>query len=287
MGLVTPGVPPPGPPPTPRAGTRRPLWLANTCSSVVCGVGPPCSFCGAFTGPFIEVEGLFTVLICIPCLAIRQASAGELLAFYDPGEPWLKWGCPIEGCGHRVIGPDELEGHTAAAHPRWVARYDLVRPYPDQLQAGRVPAWPRAIAGRPRGRGGLLYRPKLRQASLNCLAELSSASPSSAVTAASIARAPVRIAALSLTDASRLTSCSLPRSSDLAVGWACCGAESSPKTATRTLTARISPIRISPIMMSQARPVVDTGGCWRGGGAPHAALDPSGWRWSPVRWMRR
>jgi hypothetical protein len=102
-------------------------------------VGPHCSFCGTFTGPFSEVEGLFveglfTVLICIPCLAIRQAPAGELLAFYDPGEPWLKWGCPIQGCGHRVIGPDELEGHTAAEHPGWVARYDLLRPYPNQLQ---------------------------------------------------------------------------------------------------------------------------------------------------------
>ena len=57
-----------------------------------------------------------------------------LLAHHDPGEPWLKWGCPIQGCGHRVIGPDELEGHTAAEHPGWVARYDLLRPYPNQLQ---------------------------------------------------------------------------------------------------------------------------------------------------------
>ena len=29
-------------------------------------MGPHCSFCGTFTGPFSEVEGLFTVLICIP-----------------------------------------------------------------------------------------------------------------------------------------------------------------------------------------------------------------------------
>jgi hypothetical protein len=28
-------------------------------------MGPHCSFCGTFTGPFSEVEGLFTVLICI------------------------------------------------------------------------------------------------------------------------------------------------------------------------------------------------------------------------------
>ena len=37
-----------------------------------CGVrsGPRCSFCGTSTGPFSEIEGLFTVLICIPCLAV-------------------------------------------------------------------------------------------------------------------------------------------------------------------------------------------------------------------------
>jgi hypothetical protein len=34
--------------------------------------GPHCSFCGTFTGPFSQVEGLFTVLICIPWLEIRQ-----------------------------------------------------------------------------------------------------------------------------------------------------------------------------------------------------------------------
>ena len=34
--------------------------------------GPHCSFCGTFAGPFSQVEGLFTVLICIPCLEIRQ-----------------------------------------------------------------------------------------------------------------------------------------------------------------------------------------------------------------------
>jgi hypothetical protein len=36
-------------------------------------VGPRCSSCGTFTGPFSEVEGLFTVLICIPCLEVRLA----------------------------------------------------------------------------------------------------------------------------------------------------------------------------------------------------------------------
>jgi hypothetical protein len=45
-----------------------------------------------------------------------------------------KWGCPLEGCGHRVIGPWELEDHTAAEHPGWVAVYELLRPYPNQRQ---------------------------------------------------------------------------------------------------------------------------------------------------------
>ena len=97
-------------------------------------MGPHCSFCGTSTGPFSEVEGLFTVLMCRRCwAAMRPASLPELLAYHDPGEPWLKWGCPILGCGHRVMGPDELEAHTAE-HPGWNATYELLRLYPDQLQ---------------------------------------------------------------------------------------------------------------------------------------------------------
>jgi hypothetical protein len=51
-------------------------------------VGPHCSFRGTFTGPFSEVEGLFTVLICIPCLEVRQAKPDTLLGLQDPGQPW-------------------------------------------------------------------------------------------------------------------------------------------------------------------------------------------------------
>jgi hypothetical protein len=51
-----------------------------------CGVGPHCSFCGTFTGPFSEVEGLFTVLICIPCLEVRLARPDTLLGLHDPGQ---------------------------------------------------------------------------------------------------------------------------------------------------------------------------------------------------------
>ena len=57
-----------------------------------------------------------------------------LCVLSEPGEPWLKWGCPIQGCGHRVIIPHELEGHAAAEHPGWVARHELLQPYPNQLE---------------------------------------------------------------------------------------------------------------------------------------------------------
>jgi hypothetical protein len=99
-------------------------------------VGPHCSFCGSSTGPFREVEGVFTVLMCADCQAARSSSSRplELLADHDPGEPWLKWGCPLQGCGHRVIVPHDLEGHATAEHPGWTARYELVRPYPNQLE---------------------------------------------------------------------------------------------------------------------------------------------------------
>jgi hypothetical protein len=56
---------------------------------------------------------------------------GELLAHYDPGQPWYKWGCPLPGyCW--VIVPWDLEAHATVDHPGWVARYELVRPLPRQ-----------------------------------------------------------------------------------------------------------------------------------------------------------
>ena len=99
-----------------------------------CGVGPHCSFCGTVTGPFSEIEGLFTVRICIPCLEVRQARPDTLLGLHDPGQPWEQWGCPIDGCGRWVLGPWDLEGHTTAEHPGWTATYELLRPYPNQRQ---------------------------------------------------------------------------------------------------------------------------------------------------------
>jgi hypothetical protein len=98
------------------------------------GVGPHCSFCGTSTGPFQAVEVLFTVLMCARCQADRrQASPAEVLAGHDPGEPWLQLACPIQGCSHRVIGPWNWR-ITAAEPPGWVATYELLRPYPNQLQ---------------------------------------------------------------------------------------------------------------------------------------------------------
>jgi hypothetical protein len=74
------------------------------------------------------------VLICIPCLEVRLAQQGTLLGLYDPGQPWEKWGCPIESCGQWFLGPWDLEGHTAAEHLGWTASYQLLRPYPNQRQ---------------------------------------------------------------------------------------------------------------------------------------------------------
>ena len=51
----------------------------------VTGEGGHCSFCGATRGPFAKVEGLFTVLICIPCLEVRQAQPDTRLSLHDPG----------------------------------------------------------------------------------------------------------------------------------------------------------------------------------------------------------
>ena len=48
---------------------------------------PHCSFCGTVTGPFSEIEGLFTVLIRIPCLEVRLAQPDTLLGLHDPGQP--------------------------------------------------------------------------------------------------------------------------------------------------------------------------------------------------------
>jgi hypothetical protein len=72
-------------------------------------LGPHCSFCGTVTGPFSEIEGVFTVRICIPCLEVRQARPDTLLGLQDPGQPWEQWwGLPdrrLRPLGPRPLGP--------------------------------------------------------------------------------------------------------------------------------------------------------------------------------------
>jgi hypothetical protein len=117
-----------------RLRRRVPALAPHSVRSAPGGAGPDCSFCGTSTGPFSEIEGLFTVRICIPCLEVRQAQPDRMLGFHDPGQPWEQWGCPIDGCGRWFLGPWDLEGHTAAEHPGWTATYELLRPYPNQRQ---------------------------------------------------------------------------------------------------------------------------------------------------------
>ncbi len=95
-------------------------------------MGPHCSFCGTFTGPFSQVEGLFTVLICIPCLEVRLAQPDTWLGLHDPGQPWRKW----SNRRLRQVVPRPLvsRGAHRARAPGWTATYELLRPYPDQRQ---------------------------------------------------------------------------------------------------------------------------------------------------------
>jgi hypothetical protein len=67
-------------------------------------------------------------------LEVRQAQPDTLLALHDPGQLWLKWGCPIDGCGQWFLGPWDLAWHTTAERPGWTAPYQLLRPYPNQRQ---------------------------------------------------------------------------------------------------------------------------------------------------------
>ncbi len=84
--------------------------------------------------PFSEVESLFTVLLCIPCLEVRQTQPNTLQGFHDLGHPLERWGCLIECCGQWVIGLRDLEGHIAAQHPSWTATYELLRPYNQRIR---------------------------------------------------------------------------------------------------------------------------------------------------------
>jgi hypothetical protein len=99
-----------------------------------CGVGPHCSFCGTFTGPFSEIEGLFTVLICIPCLEVRLAQPDTLLGLHAPGQPWAKWGSPIKGCGQWFSAPGSWRDMLRPRIRAGRRPTSLLRPYPNQRQ---------------------------------------------------------------------------------------------------------------------------------------------------------
>jgi hypothetical protein len=51
----------------------------------VTGAAEHCSFCGSISGPFARVEGLFTVLICISCLEVRQVQPDTRLGLHGRG----------------------------------------------------------------------------------------------------------------------------------------------------------------------------------------------------------
>jgi hypothetical protein len=106
-------------------------------------VGPRCSFCGTSTGPFREVGGLFPLLMCAACRAVRSGPApepDELIVHANLREPYLRWACPLAGCDFRAELPWPLERHTAAEHPGWTATFEA------SDQAQRADLW-RVIYG--------------------------------------------------------------------------------------------------------------------------------------------
>jgi hypothetical protein len=93
-------------------------------------VGPYCSFCGATTGPFLEVGDGLKLLMCERCQAARGHGPDELLAAYHPGHPYLHWTCAL--CPHQEFWGGDLEAHTALQHPGWTATFEILQPYPHQ-----------------------------------------------------------------------------------------------------------------------------------------------------------
>jgi hypothetical protein len=80
-------------------------------------VGPHCSFCGTFTGPFSEIEGLFTVLICIPCLEVRLAQPDTLLGLHDPGLAWAQWAARSRAAAAGSSAPGTWSGTPRPSIP--------------------------------------------------------------------------------------------------------------------------------------------------------------------------
>jgi hypothetical protein len=128
-------------------------------------VGPQCSFCGTFTGPFSQIEGLFTVLICIPCLEIRLAQPDTLLGLHDPGPALGEVGLSGRRLRPVVSGPlvsgGAYPGRASGldGHPRTVAAVSepaSAGHLPPQDAAGAltlpVGRWGPARLARPAGR---------------------------------------------------------------------------------------------------------------------------------------
>jgi hypothetical protein len=64
-----------------------------------------------------ELRGSCQLDTCCHCSntrEIRQAQPNSLLGLHHPGRPWLKWGCPIDGCGQWFLASWDLEWHTEA-----------------------------------------------------------------------------------------------------------------------------------------------------------------------------
>ena len=57
-----------------------------------------------------EIQGLFTVLICIPCLEIRQARPDTLLGLHDSGQPWEQWAAPSTAAASGSLAPGIWSG---------------------------------------------------------------------------------------------------------------------------------------------------------------------------------
>jgi hypothetical protein len=85
----------------------------------VTGAAGHCSFCGASRGPFATVEGLFTVLICIPCLEIRQTQPRSRLGLHDSGPYPLM--TPAEMRESLELLPSWVLAHKAAANRQVIA----------------------------------------------------------------------------------------------------------------------------------------------------------------------
>jgi hypothetical protein len=82
-------------------------------------VGPRCSFCGTFTGPFSQIEGLFTVLICIPCLEVRQDQPVTRLGRHDLGPYPVMTRAEMRESLELL--PSWVLGHKAAANRQLIA----------------------------------------------------------------------------------------------------------------------------------------------------------------------